>query len=730
MFTGDPDQSALSARSASSSTSSLWRFPGLDETSFYAAALYLHAARGSIEAEPLFREPKTSQDIRYFLDHLADCFARSKLLADRRDHVSATAMVRSENLKKITIYIAKNQSEKGSGTSMASEEQQVVKNENEEFAKNLFNWFNQVDGGNTATHSHDNGPGIFEEMCHFNRSRLEYYIEKISDAEISGLESSVLFHLSSVLGEDGLNGWERAKSVIRDCQSYKANKNGLERLDQQVSLLSTHVRSAGQTRKDPNFKCFASKVETRPERQQTILEKLHYVVGKIKYLGRLFTAFTYFNEFCGVERQKEYSFQYELLFSSDLTWDGDAYMRRCESWVGDLGLSEQSDAQGSTDGQTVSDLRTKMTNIIKMNNNKAPIHCEMQLLMHFSRPDAPKCEDYFGCSKRSCWLCWQIISKVSKHTMKHTHHRIYPDWVFPFDIDPSQPALTEGLIATYNAVMYLVQQIAAKKMPVADQKSLVQSSIRRTPASQFNLLSRGPLESGLFTESSITVPGKWQTDVAQALHLPADGLPKDSRLVHVDVYPATILNVPELRFHLTKDGGLDVVFAFECKTNPKSITLDSEIEDYQRAYWKVILFILGGDLNDGPSKWYEMYYRSANQTLSENPHISWLCANMEPQIQEAIPFRGDIFIFECLPGGDHIKFGLDWEFDPSACLQSLEQFLGDSSDKQGGWILNRDLAAENKKTWENFEEWKDDFRRHTKVASVIDNLNKTRNKGI
>lgn len=95
------------------SNSSLWDLPGLDKDTFYAAALYLYATRGELKGTPLYNFVETPEATRDFLDRFADCFARSKL-EDARDHVSATAMVRNEAEKIITIYIAKNQSEKGS----------------------------------------------------------------------------------------------------------------------------------------------------------------------------------------------------------------------------------------------------------------------------------------------------------------------------------------------------------------------------------------------------------------------------------------------------------------------------------------------------------------------------------------------------------------------------------------------------------------------------------------
>ena len=114
---------------------SLWKLPGFDKETFYAAALYLHAAAGSLESKPWIRGPKTPEATRKFLDCLADCFARSKL-KDARDHVSATAMVRDGKEKRITLYIAKNKSQKDSGPAAPGEPEKIA-DENRKFATEL-----------------------------------------------------------------------------------------------------------------------------------------------------------------------------------------------------------------------------------------------------------------------------------------------------------------------------------------------------------------------------------------------------------------------------------------------------------------------------------------------------------------------------------------------------------------------------------------------------------------
>ncbi|KAL6907287.1 hypothetical protein GGI43DRAFT_257767 [Trichoderma evansii] len=168
--------------------SSLWNLPGIDNDTFYAAALYLHVAAGQLEERAWSRGPKTPQTTREFLDSLADCFARSKL-QDARDHVSATAMVRDDEQKKIILYIAKNQSQKGYGTFVPPQELGKIANENELFATELKNWFNDLASGRDDTQ-----PNMFKKMCNFSWSRLEHYIRKISECDTDHLERIVLFN--------------------------------------------------------------------------------------------------------------------------------------------------------------------------------------------------------------------------------------------------------------------------------------------------------------------------------------------------------------------------------------------------------------------------------------------------------------------------------------------------------------------------------------------------------
>jgi hypothetical protein len=105
------------------------------------------------------------------------------------------------------------------------------------------------------------------------------------------------------------------------------------------------------------------------------------------YFGRIHAAYVSFSEFCKGPEQKGYSFKYCLLPSQEDIWPGDIYMQKIQSWTGELDLADKRDMRKIVDGKPVfvdGTVETYMSEIIKSTANMARVHCEMQLLMHFS----------------------------------------------------------------------------------------------------------------------------------------------------------------------------------------------------------------------------------------------------------------------------------------------------------------------------------------------------------
>ena len=279
-----------------------------------------------------------------------------------------------------------------------------------------------------------------------------------------------------------------------------------------------------------------------------------------------------------------------------------------------------------------------MSEIVKKTGNKARVHCEMQLMIHFSQPGVEQCLDYFGCSKRSCWLCWQMIVQNGKYSMKHTHRKLYPRWAFPFNFSPSQPTIAEGLRAAYNEMLRLVQDSIIKQIPLSSLEPYPQTSARMTPynprAQTSNNLEQEP-DSGLFSGNPISIPGLPAVS-ALAHHLPASGSGSDLRQVQVFGYVLGESHASQSYIIPTLFGSKEIIFAFELITEPKDLNQLLEESEYRQGFWtKEYIY---------DENFYLMYYRTDADTLAPNPYILEIWESIHGEIQQDFPWRGDVFM--------------------------------------------------------------------------------------
>ncbi|KAF2807338.1 uncharacterized protein BDZ99DRAFT_522953 [Mytilinidion resinicola] len=663
--------------------SSIWNIPGLDKDTFYAAALYLHASKGQLEGKPLARAPKTPQATRDFLDRLADCFARSKL-QDARDHVSATAMVRNDEQKEITLYIAKNQSNKECKPSISHEEQSAIVNENEQFAGTLMTWFSELASEDTAEADNDVTDrylDVFEAMCMFSQSRLEHYIEKIGACDIEDLEPVVLLNV----GAKFTDGWNATKPLIDECSRYQEAKTNLTNfVEQMPCLLRTYTLLAGQVRKNPDFQELADKIEILGSDMATKLRGVAQTVKWVNYLGRLWAAYVNFLVFCRHEEQSGYTFKHELLPSQEDKWSGDAYLQKIRSWVGNLDL--QRDTRKFVNGRTViarDSVETVMGDVIKRSGNRARVHCEMLLMMHFSQPGVEKCLDYFGCSKKSCWLCWQMILQNKQRSMKDTHRKLFPLWAFPFDFSTAQSAVAEGLRAAHNEMLSLIQDMVIKQIPLSDLEPYPQTSARITPThrrASIGDTSGIDAESGLFSGNPLIGPdsARMPIIVVPALHLPAHDSSGDVRRVKIWGYNRDESSFDERLFisdPILK--GKVISLAFQLLALHDYDKLLGFKEARKRHSWDTVRF----PNFKTRAHTYTLYYRSAN-TLAPNPCLLSIWRTIEDEDFAFFPYRGDAFIIKQKyqdPSRGELEGGLRPELmgesshiDDLECLQDLK----------------------------------------------------------
>ncbi|KAI3330739.1 hypothetical protein F4824DRAFT_477551 [Ustulina deusta] len=640
-----PNTQSLQSRTSelrlqSTPNSSLWKIPGIEKDTFYAAALFLHVKAGELEGRPWARGPKTPQATRAFLDHLADCFARSKL-RDARDHVSATTMVREDQHRKITLYIAKNRSSKPSEALISRERDSIARNENEDFAKQLVQWFNDLARVDTESTEADGDRfrecmSIFTIMCEFNQSRLEHYITKISELDVGILERALPLESEQKFND----GWEAIESVIGKCCHYQGEKSKMfNSQNQKIRLLTDCAILAGETRKCDDFRYLAVKGNTAASNSG--LKRLMKAIEGIQYLGRLYAACSTFFNFCKNEEQRDYTFEYVLLPSEEDKWTGGSYIQKILSWAGDLGLDDVETTSRIVGDKCVAvdmTVKDRLEAVANDGRETAPVHCEIQLLTYFLRPGAPKCVDYFGCSKKSCWLCWHMMVENCQFSMKDTHRKIYPRWAVPSELTLSYANVAEGLKIAYNEMLSLLQHKAIKGTNLKSPGPFLQSSARITPHDP-----NQESGSGYFSGDHIEALNTEQLPITKvpALYIPQDGSFSDVRSVTVSVYQEPRLDIGNylsLRF-----GSLQVVLAFQLFIDFGSLGESSEPDEFQALFW-VYDLIPGGWSDTFRKNKYRMFYRIAEVSLAPNRLILETWRGEHGDLYGECPWRGDVFI--------------------------------------------------------------------------------------
>ncbi|KIW21366.1 hypothetical protein PV08_01946 [Exophiala spinifera] len=693
-------ESSQSGHFKSNADSTVWRLPGIDKDSFYAAALYLHAAAENLETKPFWEASDAFPDERNFLDHLANCFARSKL-QDARDHVSATAMVRNKERKTITVYIAKNRSDKQYSPPPSGGKETAIRNENEEFAARLMQWFTSLASQHATSGQLHNDKShvrsdIFRSMCKSSESRLEYYIARIGDADVELLGTTAELDL---VGKSR-DGWRKVVPLVERCSQYKDEESQLLNLEaEKAELLAAYARDAGNIRRDADFLALVHEVEAPTLENSVKLKGLAQVVKWINYLGRVFSAFDYFPRFCGSEARQGYVFDYVLLASQEDDWYGTAYMQKMQSWTGNLDLAQERRIPIVVNGRAsweISSVQNIMDSVVHESGNKARVHCEMQLLMYFSQTGVEQCLNYFGCSKKSCWLCWQMIRHNSKHSVRGTHRKLYPRWAFPFNFDPSQPAIAEGLTNAYSEMMATIRDLVINQKPVRSMAPYPQSSALITPPRRSGK-RHDPLqdsESGIFSSNPVAVEGKRPVAEVPALLLPGTGRIRQVRQLKVHAYKTDVNDVNSLLYTkslLFQDQG--VTLAFQLANLPASFDMVSSFEDFRQRCWlpttfkEVKLERINenlGDIRTHPDRKtklvqtvYALWYRSAS-SLPANPILLELYRSGQGKDPQKFPWRGDVIIHSVQPQKRQYPSALSTDssdIDAESCLRTLERYF-------------------------------------------------------
>lgn len=635
----------------------IWNIPGLDKTSFYAAALYLHvAAKGQLrdaEHHGPHYQPKTKRDFRDFLDRLADCFARSKD-EDAQAHVSATGMVLDEQQRRITIYVAKNVSGKDLDRSpLSPKETALMVSEDEEFARKLRLWFNRLSCKDEIV-AEPLQWDIRDVMRKYNASRVAYYARKVSSWNEEGVEG-----VNTSLWPSLTRGTMTAiNNTIEACMVFRQEPppSGQD-LDE---YLRRCALTASECRSDPNFHQFSLEVDkiinNDADQIDEAFKDFARVAKWIDYLGRLGDTYTTFSNFCISPEQQGYTYDIVVLKSPpEESWDVAPYTNMIGSWAGNLGLDEERN-----DRKTI---RQDLDKFIarRASRGKARVHCEIQLLHYFSQENFPKPLDYIGCSKKSCWLCWQLLGHFGQFTTKDTHRMIYPMWAYPADYPPPHVGLARALAATYRDMATLIQDSVMGIQAFTSNWNVSHTSRRHIQSMAGEVGSVPELSvpasssaDGIMSSDVIRHQGRLPVASIPLIHLPAtsgetgEAIPSP-RVVKVELFTCDESDLQEQEtamfikavqgiYHQSK-----VLFAFQINTKTlKSNSLrEITLEDLETMLWGVSEIPCSGD-----NGFYTMMFR-INSDLKNNP---WLL-NMTREFQGNIardaksPWCGDVFIY-------------------------------------------------------------------------------------
>ena len=432
--------------------------------------------------------------------------------------------------------------------------------------------------------------------------------------------------------------------------------------------------TSGQIRNYPGFRVLTEQIETSLSRPK--LKHLAQAVNWINHLGRLLAAFISFQRFCRDKKQSGYSFRHQLLRSEEDEWTGDTYKKKIKSWTGDPSLTRQREVRRIVDGRPVLEDRSVealMNEVVETTGNKARVHCEKQLLIHYSQTGVEKCLDYFGCSKKSCWMCWQMISQNHKYSMKKTHRKLFPRWAFPFEFSPSQPGIAEGLRATYNVMLILIQDQIISQKPPSTLEPYPQTSARMTPAHQRGCAGEdfgNGLLSRLFSSNIIPVPDRFPAVRVPALYLPVDDDSLENlRQVRIDAYECR--DSEPIGDFGTTIAGKKVVYAFQLHTMPKPVNFSTGVAELAKPLWATIIF------GSGPHVSWRLYYRPLGNGFALNPHILSIWNKIRRGEHQCFPWRGDVFIIPfrvTLSGSEEVPQE-PFTLDHQTCFSQLEHYF-------------------------------------------------------
>jgi hypothetical protein len=335
-----------------------------------------------------------------FLDHIAETFSREKsgprTHATRHErrrktndtkgkgatHVTASGLVLHDGQP--TIYLAKN------GVENVAED--------EALARSLTNWIQAI--AFTTERPIIDKDYMWTRLLTFYQQRLDLYASQIESSSEEDLTTAFL---------EGSDGITSARELYSLSRQYKMSKSS-DTIRRMVSIAYI-LRYAALP-----ITSTARNIKVRKS---------------IALMGRLRAAYETFKN-AAIEFQR--SFRKLRIVCLPAPTARRFSRSSMERWIQELAKRNKL-------------LRPKKKQLNKAWGEKAeilnPCHAEIQLLLHFECSVSSKSKPYpyIGCSKKSCWLCYQLMSRLKDvrtgtkgfYQTRGSHGQVYPRWQIALD---------------------------------------------------------------------------------------------------------------------------------------------------------------------------------------------------------------------------------------------------------------------------------------------------------
>jgi hypothetical protein len=118
-------------------------------------------------------------------------------------------------------------------------------------------------------------------------------------------------------------------------------------------------------------------------------------------------------------------------------------------------------------------------------------HAEIQILLHLAlQGTTDDGYQHIGCSKYSCWLCWNFLAAFSQLRTRGCHDKLYHNWTIP-EIDPLN---TQYVIHIVNALIQVQARLRYSLFEESEQhtNAKAESSARTTTYLEESILPSRP----------------------------------------------------------------------------------------------------------------------------------------------------------------------------------------------------------------------------------------------